>query len=105
MALLTTEFATERALASLREALVTRQSRDIARWAKLAAETVMETARLATVPDEHITRFEAFRSSVASHLDSMPSAIDADDTGYIARRGALVADAVANLAAFLKGSR
>src|SRR3954467_4017794 len=52
MALLTADFATEQALASLRQAVNGGRTTNIAQWAALATEAVMEAARLVDVPAE-----------------------------------------------------
>ncbi|WP_143268837.1 hypothetical protein [Amycolatopsis vastitatis] len=62
MALLTAQFATEQALASLRQAVTGGRITDIAQWAALATEAVMETARLAEVPVESAGAFTTIRA-------------------------------------------
>ncbi|UJW28886.1 hypothetical protein L3Q67_27000 [Saccharothrix sp. AJ9571] len=103
MTLLTAEFATERALASLRQATKAGRSTDIAQWALLAAEAVMETARLVEVPEESASSFATIRDSVTTCLDSMTRAVETDDAEGVVSRGELVGDAVANFAVFLEG--
>jgi hypothetical protein len=103
MALLTAQFATEQALASLRQAIRSGRITDIARWAPLATEAVMEAARLVEVPGKSAGAFTAIRDSVINALDVMAKAVDADDADGVLSCGELVEDAVANFAAFLKG--
>jgi hypothetical protein len=103
MALLTAQFATEQALASLRQAVRGGRTTDTARWAALATEAVMEAARLVEVPAESAGAFTTIRDSVINALDVMAKAVEADDADGVVSRGALVGDAVANFAAFLTG--
>ncbi|MBE8519432.1 hypothetical protein ILP97_18285 [Amycolatopsis sp. H6(2020)] len=103
MALLTADFATERALASLRQAVRGGRTTDIAQWAVLATEAVMEAARLVEVPGESADSFTTIRDSVIDALDVMAKAVEADDAEDVVSRGELVGDAVANFAVFLKG--
>ncbi|MEU4524590.1 hypothetical protein AB0F52_38445 [Amycolatopsis sp. NPDC024027] len=103
MALLTADFATEQALASLRQAIRGGRTADTARWAALATEAVMEAARLVEVPGESAGAFTTIRDSVINALDVMAKAVEADDADGVVSRGELVGDAVANFAVFLKG--
>ncbi|SFW88339.1 hypothetical protein SAMN04489730_6929 [Amycolatopsis australiensis] len=102
MALLTAEFATEQALASLRQAVTGGLITEIAQWAALATEAVMEAARLVDVPGESAASCTTIRDSVISCLDAMTTAVEADDADGVVTRGELVGDAVANFAVFLK---
>jgi hypothetical protein len=104
MALLTAEFATERALESLRQAIKVGRTSDVAQWAALAAEAAMEAATLVEVPGESDGTFATIRDSVTHCLDSMARAVEADDAVGVVSRGELVGNAVANFAAFLKGA-
>ncbi|OXM61390.1 hypothetical protein CF165_38610 [Amycolatopsis vastitatis] len=103
MALLTAEFATEQALVSLRQAVRDGRTADIAQWAALATEAVMEAVRLVEVPAESAGAFTTSRDLVINALDVMAKAVEADDADGVVSRGELVGDAVANFAVFLKG--
>ncbi|GAA1940362.1 hypothetical protein [Amycolatopsis minnesotensis] len=102
MAVLTAEFATERALESLRQAVKVGRTAEIVTWANNAVEAVMEVADLVTIPDEGTSTFATVRDSVINRLDSMTSANGANDAEGVLSRGELVADAVTNLASLLK---
>ncbi|MDQ7809375.1 hypothetical protein Q5425_37095 [Amycolatopsis sp. A133] len=71
MALLTAQFAIEQALASLLQAIRGGRTTDIAQWAALATEAVMEAARLVEVPAESAGAFTTIRDSVINALDVM----------------------------------
>jgi hypothetical protein len=103
IALLTAEFATEQALASLRQAVRDCRITDVAQWAAVATEAVMEAARLVEVPGESAESFTPIQDSVINCLDAMTAAVEADDADGVVSRGELVGDAVANFAVFLKG--
>lgn len=102
--MLTAEFATERALDSLRQAIKVDRTAEIVTWANNAVEAVMEIAGLVAVADEDADTFATIRDSVTNCLDSMTSADRDDDVEGVLSRGELVGDAVANFASFLKGT-
>jgi hypothetical protein len=64
IALLTAEFATEQALASLQQAIKDGGTADIAQWAALATAAVMEAAGLVEVPGESAGAFTTIQGSV-----------------------------------------
>jgi hypothetical protein len=103
MALLTAQFATEQALASLRQAVRGGRTTDIAQWAALATEAVMEAASLVLIPGESAGAFATIRDSVIDCLDATTKAVEAGSTEDVVSRGELVGDAVANFAVLLEG--
>jgi hypothetical protein len=68
---------------SLRQAIRDGRTADIAQWAALATEAVMEAASLVEVPGTSAGTFATIRDSVIDCLDAVAKAVEADDAGGV----------------------